>query len=216
MKNRSEMGDRMRALGRVMVVLGVMMVGAALIARAADDQMAPIAEVKATIAEASPIFANDKLPPQEREKELRGVAAKHFDFEYMARSALGTHWKSLTPAQRQEFVPLFTDYVMDTYLGNLKDSTVEAASHALGDKVNYQPPDIASVPSVVHLPAIADPLNVQYMLRKGPSGWRLYDIVVDNVSTMASYRDQFNTTLNNGGFDKLVSQLKQKSAGAAG
>ena len=144
----------MRALGRVMVVLGAMLVGAVLSARAAEDQGAPIAEVKATIAEASPIFGNDKLPPQEREKALRGVAAKHFDFEYMARSALGTHWKSLTAAQRQEFVPLFTDYVMDTYLGNLKDSTVEAASHALGDKVNYQAPDIASVPSVVHLPAV--------------------------------------------------------------
>jgi phospholipid transport system substrate-binding protein len=101
---------------------------------------------------------------------------------------------------------------MDTYLGNLKDTTVEAASHTLGDKVNYDAPDLASVPSIVHLPAVADPLKVQYMLRKDPNGWSLYDIVVDGVSTMASYRDQFNTTMNNDGFDKLISQLKQKSA----
>lgn len=113
-------------------------------------------------------------------------------------------------------MPLFTDFVMDTYLGNLKDSTVEAAGHALGDKVNYDAPDLASVPSVVHLPAVADPLNVQYMLRKGPKGWRIYDIVADGVSTMASYRDQFNTTMNGGGFDKLISQIKQKSASAPG
>ena len=107
----------MGALGRVMMGLGALMVVAAVSARAADDAAGPIAEVRATIAEASPIFANDNLPPQEREKELRGVAANHFDFAYMARSALGTHWKSLTPSQRQEFVPVFTGYVMDTYFG---------------------------------------------------------------------------------------------------
>ena len=55
---------------------------------------------------------------------------------------------------------------MDTYLGNLKDTTVEAASHALGDKVNYDAPDLASVPSIVHLPAVADPLKVQYSCAK--------------------------------------------------
>ncbi|MGA2408978.1 MAG: ABC transporter substrate-binding protein [Candidatus Binataceae bacterium] len=180
---------------------------------AAND---PVAEVKAAIAEASPIFADTKLAPADREQQLRAVANEHFDFAYMARSALGTHWKSLTPAQRKELVPVFTDYVMDTYLGTLKDSTVEAASHAVGDKAVYDGTDMASVPSEVHLPQVADPLQVKYMLRKDTDGWRLYDIVVDNVSTMASYRDQFNTTLNNGGYAKLISQLRQKGSGAAG
>jgi phospholipid transport system substrate-binding protein len=144
-------------------------------------------------------------------KKLRAVAIRHFDFAYMARSALGTHWKSLTPAEQNQFVPLFSAYVMDTYLGQLKNSTVEAASKALGKQVRYDSPDQAAVPSVVHLPSIADPLDVQYMLRKGPDGWKLYDIVVDNVSTMASYRDQFNQTMNSGGFGKLMAQLKQKN-----
>lgn len=80
---------RMRGWVRVIVVLAVAMVIAPLGVRAAND---PIAEVKATIAEASPIFANDKLSPQESEQQLRSVAAKHFDFDYMARSAMGTHW----------------------------------------------------------------------------------------------------------------------------
>lgn len=178
-------------------------------AHAAND---PVGEVSATIAEASPIFQNNGLSQDQREQQLRTVAKEHFDFAYMARSAMGTHWKSLTPSQRARFVPMFTDYVMDTYLGRLKDSTVEAASKALGNKVSYEAPNQASVPSVVHLPSVADPLNVQYMLRKGPEGWKLYDIVVDNVSTMASYRDQFNSAMNNGGFEQVVAQLKHKSA----
>jgi phospholipid transport system substrate-binding protein len=203
----------MRNTTRWMILLLAAMTFAPAISFAAAD---PVGEVRDTIAEASPVFANDSLSPAQRNQKLRAIAARHFDFNYMARSAMGTHWKSLTPAQRAEFVPMFTNYVMDTYLGQLKDSTVEAASKALGNKVRYDAPDQASVPSVVHLPSVTDPLNVQYMLRKGPDGWKLYDIVVDNVSTMASYREQFNTTMNDGGFNKVVAQLKKKPATTPG
>jgi phospholipid transport system substrate-binding protein len=130
----------------------------------------------------------------------------------MARSAMGTHWKSLTPAQRKEFVPLFTDHVMDTYLGTLKQNTVEAASHGLKDKVSYDGTDRATVYSEVRLPALADPLAVNYSLRKGSDGWKLYDIVVDNVSTMANYREEFNKTMNDAGYSKLESDLRAKPA----
>ena len=198
-----------RTLINGVIVLALTLVLKPALARAAND---PASEVRATIAEASPIFANNSLSPAERELQLRAVAVRHFDFAYMARSALGTHWKSLTPAQQNRFVPLFSAYVVDTYLGQIKDSTVEAASKASGEKVRYDAPDRASVPSVVHLPSVADPLDVQYMLQKGPEGWKLYDIVVDNVSTMASYRDQFNRTMNSGGLNKLMAQLKQSSA----
>jgi phospholipid transport system substrate-binding protein len=172
---------------------------------AAND---PVAEVRATIDEAEPVFANNNISPADRQEKLREIAARHFDFAYMARFAMGTHWKSLTPAQRKEFVPLFTTHVMDTYLGTLKQNTVEAASHGLKDKVTYDGTDRATVYSAVTLPSLADPLAVNYSLRKGSDGWKLYDIVVDNVSTMANYRDEFNNTMNGGGYAKLVSTMR--------
>src|SRR5712671_1231027 len=67
----------------------------------------PVAEVRAAINEATPVFNNHALTPAEHDKQLRAIAEKHFDFAYMARSAMGAHWKQLTPAQRKEFVPLF-------------------------------------------------------------------------------------------------------------
>jgi phospholipid transport system substrate-binding protein len=69
--------------------------------------------------------------------------------------------------------------------------------------------------SDVHLKALADPLAVGYSLRKGEGGWKLYDIVVDNVSTMVNYRDTFNRTLNNGGYTKLVEELRTRQISAA-
>jgi phospholipid transport system substrate-binding protein len=175
------------------------------IAAAAND---PVAAVRTTIDEAVPVFSNTGISPADRQKQLRKIAAQHFDFAYMTRSAMGTHWKSLTAAQREELVPLFTDHVMDTYLGTLKQNTVEAASNGLKDKVTYDGTDRASVYSEVKLPSLADPLAVNYSLRKGPDGWKLYDIVVDNISTIANYRGEFNKTMNDGGYDKLVSKLR--------
>ena len=189
----------------IMLIAIALCLGMLATRAAADD---PVGEVRATIDEAVPVFSNTSISAAARQGKLREIAARHFDFAYMARFAMGTHWKSLTPAQRKEFVPLFTTHVMDTYLGTLKQNTVEAASHGLKDKVTYDGTDRATVYSEVTLPSLADPLAVNYSLRKGVDGWKLYDIVVDNVSTMANYRDEFNNMMNDGGYAKLVSDMR--------
>lgn len=182
---------------------------AAWIASAADS--APVAQVRAAIDMASPVFANKQLPPQEKDKQLRAIAEKYFDFSYMAKSAMGTHWKSLTAAQRQAIVPAVEDYVLATYLTTFQQNTVEAASHALKNDVKYDDPETAAVPSEVHLAMVQDPLQVTYMLHKTSAKWMLYDIVVDNVSTLGNYRDQFNKIMNADGFDPLLAGLKSKN-----
>jgi len=194
----------------VAIAIGAIGIGARSAAALSD----PVAQVRTTIDEAAPVFANTKLAPVDRQRQLRAIAARNFDFAYMARFAMGTHWKSLTPAQRKEFVPLFTDHVMDTYLGTLQQSTVDAAGRGLKDRVSYDGTDRATVYSEVKMPSLADPLAVNYSLRKNEDGWKLYDIVVDNVSTMANYRDEFNQTINGGGYAKLVSDLRSKQTAA--
>ena len=214
---------RRRGLPSAAIVIALALAFGALAARidraaAAEDAGiggAPVAAVKATLDEAAPVFANTTMAPAERQKKLREIAARRFDFTYMARSAMGTHWKTLTPAQRKQFVPIFTDYVMDTYLSTLQQSTVDAAGRGLTNKVTLDGSDLATVYSVVKLPSLADPLHVNYALRRDSGGWMLYDIVVDDVSTMANYRDEFNKTMNGDGYDKLIGDLKRRTAPAA-
>ncbi|MGH7839168.1 MAG: MlaC/ttg2D family ABC transporter substrate-binding protein, partial [Candidatus Binataceae bacterium] len=170
----------------------------------ANAEPAPVTQVRATIAEASPVFANQTLRTAEHDRQLRVIAEKHFDFAYMSKSALGTHWKSLSAARRKAFVPLFEDYVLATYLTTLQQNTVEAASNGLRNAVTYDDPKTAVVHGDVHLAMVQEPLHVDYMLCKTPIGWRLFDIVVDNVSTLANYRDQFNEIINADGYDQLV------------
>jgi len=195
----------------VLVVLAAGFTASPAIAGGAPNN-GPVAAVRETIAEATPVFKNAALTPQERRQRLRAIAIRHFDFVYMARSAMGTHWKTLTDAQRREFVPTFTDYVMDTYLGTLKQNTVESAGHGLKDKARIDGPGLATVFGEVRMPNLADPLNVEYSLRRDGGTWKLYDIVVDGSSTMATYRREFNQKMNAGGFDQLEAELKRKIA----
>ena len=194
---------RISLAGLILVLCAVRVASAA--------ESAPVAQVRAAIETASPVFANKQLPPQEKDKQLRAIAESYFDFGYMAKSAMGTHWKSLTPAQRKQIVPAVEDYVLATYLTTFQQNTVEAASHALKDNVKYDDPETAAVPSEVHLAMVQDPLQVTYMLHKTGAKWLLFDIVVDNVSTLGNYRDQFNKIMNAEGFDKLLAGLKSKN-----
>jgi phospholipid transport system substrate-binding protein len=169
----------------------------------------PVAEVRTTINEAAPVFADTKMPQNERDQKLRAIAEKHFDFAYMTRSAMGPHWRTLTPAQRQRLIPVVEQYVMETYLNRLQSTTVQAAGSGLQDKVTSIGPEDVLVHGEVKLPQLADPLQVGYALHRVRGGWKLYDLVVDNVSTMAAYRDQFNQTMNTAGYDKLLSDLSR-------
>jgi ABC-type transporter MlaC component len=72
----------------------------------------------------------------------------------MTRSAMGTHWRGLNTAQRQQIVPLFSNYVMDTYLSRLQTTAVEAAGKGLSDRVTYHASDDAIVHGEVRMPSL--------------------------------------------------------------
>jgi len=74
------------------------------------------ASVKTIIDQSIVVFKDRQLSAADREQKLRAIAESHFDFREMAKSAIGYHWKTLTPAQQAEFVPLFTTFIEDAYL----------------------------------------------------------------------------------------------------
>src|SRR6202046_5268498 len=73
------------------------------------------ASVKAIIDQSIVVFKDQQISAPDREKKLRGIAESHFDFAEMSKSAIGYHWKTLTPAQHSELVPLFTTFIVGGY-----------------------------------------------------------------------------------------------------
>ena len=95
-------------------------------ARAADTApVGPMASVKSMIDQAIAMFKDQGIAPADRESKLRAIAESHFDFEKMARTAVGRHWRDFSPSQRAEFVPLFTNFIEDVYLSRMEQYSVE-------------------------------------------------------------------------------------------
>jgi phospholipid transport system substrate-binding protein len=175
----------------------------------------PKASVKAIIDQTIVVFEDQQVAPKDREQKLRAIAESHFDFEEMSRSAIGYHWRSFTPEQRGEFVPLFTAFIEDAYLSRIESYSVEKVnqqikSSAIQFTKETKDGDYAQVFSTVTLQDRGSPIDVNYQMRAAGSDWKIYDITIDAISVIANYRNQFNRVLNSGGYDKLVTILRQK------
>jgi phospholipid transport system substrate-binding protein len=177
------------------------------------------ASVKTIIDQSIVVFKDRGLSAPDRETKLRSIAESHFDFQEMAKSAIGYHWKTLTPAQQAEFVPLFTTFIEDAYLSRIESYSVEKINQQIQSsmiqfiKQTSNGPDYAEVFSTVVLQDRKDPIAVNYEMRRDGSEWKIYDITIDAISVIANYRNQFNRVLNSDGYDKLVSIIRQKIQG---
>src|SRR5580700_5120346 len=89
------------------ILCAVVLIGSG--ARADTPPDGPMASVKGVVDQGIAVFKDQSLTPAERDKKLRAIAVGHFDFERMARSAVGLHWRDFSDQQRAEFVPLFTN-----------------------------------------------------------------------------------------------------------
>jgi phospholipid transport system substrate-binding protein len=113
-------------------------------------------------------------------------------------------WNSASPAQKAEFKKLFTTTVIRTYasaLTNYQDQTVKfypVRGGAGGGSVEVKSQIISSQ---------SQPINVSYRLVHGGGGWKLYDMSVEGVSMLGSFRSQFASILSQGDMNTLLSRL---------
>jgi phospholipid transport system substrate-binding protein len=175
----------------------------------ADDD--PMTVVQTTVNQALVVLSDKQTPLAQRQDKLRQIVSATFDFTEMAKSALGYHWKQITPAQQQEFTTAFVAFIEDSYLSKISDYT--------GQKVNFlratnDGPQYAKVNTDIVQPT-GDPIHVNYLLLQDGSAWKIYDVTVDAISIIANYRNQFNRVMNNQGYDVLISDLKKKQAALA-
>ena len=147
--------------------------------------------------------------PDERRAAVRKIAERIFDFEETAKRSLGRHWQSRTPAERQEFVKLFTDLLEHSYLSKIEQYGGEKVTYA-GDTIEG---DQATVRSKIVTPKGTD-IPVDYRMLQRDGRWLVYDVVIEGVSLVGNYRTQFNKIIQTSSWDDLVQKLRSKSIGA--
>lgn len=193
----------------IFAALGFMLAGAFFIAAPAFAG-APTDQTKQTVDKVMMIIndVNLKSPAkqQERRDQLRRVILPRFDFTEMSKRSLGSYWARRSPQEQQEFVKVFT--------GLLENAYVEQIESANGDKVVYgreqMDGDTAIVPTKV-ITSKGEEVAINYRLHSVGGDWKVYDVIVEDISLVNNYRSQFNRVLANASFDELMRRLQNTS-----
>jgi phospholipid transport system substrate-binding protein len=183
---------------------------------AAND---PMAQVRSGVNDVMEVFKAPEMPLKVRREKLRDLGTKYFDFNSMARSVMGYHWRELSPIQRDDFVAVFTRFIEDAYLSKLQDYSVKKVADELPSvkiqftRETFDGSDYAQVYSTVTLKEQKDPIDLNYLMHLTDGKWKVYDVTVDAISVIANYRNQINRVMNDGGYDQVVADLRAKTSG---
>ena len=191
--------------------LWVCLMAASLAVRAEVTE--PDVLIKNTAQEVLDIVKQDKdIRAGNQKKVLDLVNAKvlpHFDFERMTRLAVGKGWRSATPEQRQTIVAEFRNLLVRTYTNaftRYQDQSVEVKPLRMPAGA-----DEVTVKTVI-LKTGAQPIAVDYEMEKTDDGWKAFDLTVEGVSLVTTYRGTFTDQVAQSGIDGLIKMLEEKNA----
>jgi phospholipid transport system substrate-binding protein len=170
----------------------------------------PTEEVQKTVDRAVAVLKNPSLKSEGKKKErrdqIRQVLLPRFDFAEMARRSLGAHWRQRTPEEQREFVALFSDLLERAYIERVEGFNDEKFTYTR----ERQDRDYAEVDTKIQTPK-GEEFSINYKLHLADQSWKVYDVVIENISLVNNYRDQFNRVIANSSYEELIRKIKEKS-----
>jgi phospholipid transport system substrate-binding protein len=130
----------------------------------------------------------------------------HIDTQFAAQLVLGRYWRTATPQQRERFINAF----YHSMLNNYGAAIVEFTSNTL--KVFPSRMSAGSQNATVRTEmarSSGPPVNVNYYMHMTPQGWKAWDVVIDGVSYVKSYREDFSSQIAQQGIDSVINKLEQ-------
>jgi phospholipid transport system substrate-binding protein len=186
----------------------------ALPARAQQD-LGPEDLVRKVTQDVLDAIRSDKqLAAGDKQKALKLAEEKvlpHIDFEEAARLAVGRAWAQATPEQRKKLVEEFRKMLVRTYSNAI--SAYEGQTMKVLP-VRMKPGDTEVTVHNQYIRAGGTPLPVDYQMHKTDQGWKIYDITVEGVSLVLTYRSEFDAVVKQSGIDGLIKRLEEKNTPA--
>ena len=171
---------------------------------AADDKSEIDNLLKTNLDAVFTVLQKKDLDQQAKNKEIVDIVTPMFDFELMARLSLGKkHWSGLSQDQKERFTELFINRLKASYLSNFTLYTDE--------KVLYEPS--IQVKGKIHSPTYLiskdKKISILYKFYNAQKNWKIYDLEIQGVSIIRSYRSQFSSILESGTVDDLLLKLEK-------
>lgn len=172
--------------------------------------LGPLELVKSSLARVLAIVHSQSARATEagkRRAEIRQVAVEMFDFDDMSRRILAQHWKDGSPKEQEEFVRLFTELLERAYLTSISNYPLSSIIFQ-GEAINGSHAQVRSSMTGGRGGNVA----VEYRLFESDGRWAVYDVAVDGISLVSSYRSQFNSMLRRYSFAQLLERLQNREA----
>jgi phospholipid transport system substrate-binding protein len=169
----------------------------------------PMATVESTVKRVLDVLRDAKLKsPAAKEikkEKLRIIYKDMFDEIEFSKRTLSRNWNNFNPAQRVEFVKLFEQVLEKSYIDKILDYTNEKIEFY---KENMFSDAQAEIQTKIVTSSKEIPIFYRMILKDGK--WKVYDVVVENVSLVQNYRTQFNDILTKDTPEKLLEILRKK------
>jgi phospholipid transport system substrate-binding protein len=167
-----------------------------------DQIRVTVEKVRTILKRQAPVSAAGRNKLQ---KKLHQIIYPRFDFVEKAKRSLGSHWRQRTPEEQQEFVKLFADYLTRSFLFQIESHKDELFFYTR----EKQDDDYAEVDSKI-ITKKGNEFSINYRLHLLNKDWKIYDIVIENVSVINNYRSQFHRIITNDSYEELLRRMKDR------
>jgi len=190
-------------------IFGLLAITFALLQPRDGSAGVPTDQIRVTVDRVLAILKDPALnsagAKEARRSELSKAILPRFDFEEMAKRSLGAEWRRRTSVEQEEFIRLFTEL--------LKNSYIESIESYRGEKVIYRSESQDGAYADVGTKVINDTgeeFTIDYRLNLEGSEWKVYDVIIENISIVNNYRSQFSRILGRSSFAELLRTIRDK------
>ena len=152
------------------------------------------------------VLKKENLDLDTKKLQISDIVSPIFDFPLMAKLTMGRkHWSTLNNDQKSRFTDLFIKLLKDTYLDKVSlysDETVDyVESIQIKNKVHVS----------TELNSKDKKFLILYKFYKSRNGWKIYDIEIEGISLITSYRSQFDQELSKGTVEELLLKMEKSN-----
>jgi len=194
----------MKTSKTILTILGLCLLNLTQVGLAKADAKTT---VKETVDEVQRVVraAKPGTPANEIDQDLRKVIAPIFDFDEMSKRCLGVNWKEATPDEQKQFTELFSELLAKNYLKQIRLTAATSDYYILhaneeGGKAVIQ----------TKVDNEKGTLKVDYRLYNKGAGWKVYDVVIENIGLVSNYRSEFSEIVTKDKMSGLIEKLREK------
>lgn len=138
-------------------------------------------------------------------EELWEILSPAFDFKAFSKRVLGPYWREISQKEREDFIKTFTNILKNVYLSKTSsysgENLVYLGEFTRGNRSRVRTNFITSE---------GREISVHFNMHKSNNKWKIYDVIIEGVSIVNNYRNQFNSILANSSFSELMQRLKER------